>query len=154
MGGKKEERKCACNYCGCQKEANQMALGTAGLCSAQLEKGGENVFWQWGENIGRRKWGQWREGCGAAKGTSLSRFEKTTCNLLYREKKGKAAQDGHKMRGISPGGYAEKAGPGGRQCHASGHVSSFSCLTAYVISIYTHMHHSYKPSSISCRMLR
>lgn len=40
--GKEEERKCPCNYCGCQKEANRMALGTAGLCSTQLVKEGEN----------------------------------------------------------------------------------------------------------------
>lgn len=40
--GKKEERKCPHNYCGCQKEGNQMALGTAGLCSTQLVEEGEN----------------------------------------------------------------------------------------------------------------
>lgn len=40
--GKKEERKRLHNYCGCQKKANQMALGTAGLCSTQLVEEVEN----------------------------------------------------------------------------------------------------------------
>lgn len=72
MGRKREERKCPHNYCGCQKEANQMALGTVGLCSTQLVEEGENGLWQRGERWeGGRKWGLQRRGCKDAKETIL-----------------------------------------------------------------------------------
>lgn len=53
--GKKEERKCRHNVCGCQKQAHQMALCTAGLCSMQLVEEGENGLCQRGEKMGGSK---------------------------------------------------------------------------------------------------
>ncbi|CAB1433979.1 unnamed protein product [Pleuronectes platessa] len=109
-GGEKEERNCPQNYCGWQKEANQMALGTAGPLLHAAGEGGREWALTVGRKDGKEEVRAAEERLLGCKGSRLVEIQKHMQSRSRGEEGegGSLSRTGQEMRDISPDGYAER----------------------------------------------